>query len=104
MPVKESLEENKDFILESLPTDELKQECLASVDKVEETAAPSVDDQVAEAQAPDHISEDMYEGIKKEIAEQPSAVKMSEDEVKAAIEQVIKEVDTTPKDQEGNPV
>lgn len=104
MPVKERLEENKDFILESLPTEELKQEFLASLDQVEEPSAPSVEEQVAEAQAPDHVSEELYEGIKKEIAERPAPAQMSEDEIKAAIEQGIKEVDTTPKDEEGNPI
>ena len=104
MAIKESLEENKDFILESLPTEELKQEFLKSLKNAEETAVGSFDEQVSQAQAPEHVTEDMYEAIKKEIEEKPVVSPMSKAEIEAAMEEEVKNVDTTPKDEEGNPV
>ena len=90
MAIKQSLEANKDFILESLPTEELKQEFLKELDKApEEVPSPSLEDQVKEAQAPDHVSEDMYEGIKKQL-EAYKPVRLSEAEEKAAIEEGLK--------------
>ncbi|MBO3698054.1 hypothetical protein [Roseivirga sp. E12] len=94
MAIKESLEENKQIILDSLPTEELKQEFLAGLDKVEEPAAPSVEEQVAEAQAPDHVSEELYEAVKKEITSFTPPPPMSADEEKAAIEEGLKQVPT----------
>lgn len=96
MAVKESLEENKQFILDSLPTEDLKNEFLASMDKVEEPAKPSIEEQVAEAQAPDHVSEELYESVKKEIAASSAMPKMSAEEEKAAIEESLKSVPTEP--------
>lgn len=96
MALKESLEENKQFILDSLPTQELKDEFLASLDKVEEPVAPSTEEQIAEAQAPDHVGEELYEGVKKEISEAKPTPKMTEEEEKAAIEAELKNVPTAP--------
>ncbi len=104
MAVKQSLEDNKDFILGTLPTQELKDAFLADLDKVEEPAAPSVEEQVAEAQAPDHVSEDMYDGIKAEIEAAPPVVKMTEEEEKAAIAEGLKNPPTPseePAEEEG---
>ena len=90
MAIKQSLEANKDFILASLPTEELKQEFLKELEKApEEVQADSLEVQVKEAQAPDHVGEDMYEGIKKEL-ESYKPVKLSEAEEKAAIEEALK--------------
>ncbi|OEK00289.1 hypothetical protein BFP97_01625 [Roseivirga sp. 4D4] len=100
MALKESLEENKQFILDSLPTQELKDEFLASLDKVEEPTAPSVDEQIAEAQAPDHVSEELYEAVKKELAAVKPIPKMTEEEEKAAIEESLKHVPTEPNEGE----
>lgn len=103
MAIKESLTENKDFILESLPTQELKDEFLASLDNVEEqSSAPSTEEAVAEAQAPDHVTEDMYEGIKNELESMKPAERMSADEEKAAIEEALKNVPTPTYDPEEN--
>jgi len=104
MPIKESLEENKQFILDSLPSEELKQEFLTSLEKVEETNLTSVDEQISEAQAPDHISEDMYDAVKKEIEGYQTVAAMSEEETQQAIVKETEQVDTTPKDEEGNPI
>lgn len=100
MAIKESLEENKDLILESLPTQELKDEFLASLDKVEELTAPSAEEQVAEAQAPDHVSEELYEAVKKEISSATVAPRMTESEEKAAIEEALKNVPVGTEDEE----
>lgn len=90
MGIKSSLEENKDEILNSLPTQELKDEFLKSLDSVEETAAPSVEDQVSEAQAPDHVSEDMYDGIKQELESYTPVAPPSEEEQQAMIDEAMK--------------
>ncbi len=90
MGLKQSLEDNKQFILDSLPTDELKEQFLSNLENVEETTAPTAEEQTAEAQAPDHISEEMYDSIKKEIEAAPKQVKMSAEEEKAAIEEALK--------------
>ena len=92
MSIKKSLTDNKEFILESLPSQELKDQFIADLEKVEEPAASSIEEQVAEAQAPDHISEDMYEGIKKELESRPAVVPMSKKEEQAAIEEALKDV------------
>ncbi len=99
MAIKESLMENKDFILESLPTQELKDEFLASLENVEEQpGAVSIEEAVAEAQSPDHVTEDMYEGIKKELENMKSAPRLTPEEEKAAIEAELKNVPTEPND------
>jgi len=96
MAMKESLMDNKDFILESLPTQELKDDFLASLDKVEEPAPTSTAEAIAEAQAPDYVGEDLYEGIKKELENMQPIPKMTAAEEKAAIEEGLKNVPTTP--------
>lgn len=100
MAIKESLEENKQFILESLPTEELKSEFLASLDKVEESTVASVEEQVAEAQAPDHVNEELYEAVKKELSSTTAIPRMTESEEKAAIEEALKNVPVGTEDQE----
>ncbi len=100
MAIKESLDANKDFILESLPTQELKDEFLASLDKVEDLVPPTVDEQVAEAQAPDHVSEELYEAVKKELASTTPVPKMTAEEEKAAMEESLKTVSTEPNEEE----
>ena len=94
MSLKQSIEDNKQYILDSLQSEELKSEFLASLDKIEETSRPTIEEQVAEAQAPDHVSEDMYDGIKKELESTPAFVPMNADEEKAAIEEALKNVPT----------
>lgn len=96
MAIKESLLDNQDFILDSLPTQELKDEFLASIDKVEEPAALTTAEAVAEAQAPDHVSEDLYEGVKNNLESMQPVTKMTEAEEKSAIEEELKNVPTTP--------
>lgn len=99
MAIKESLLDNQDFILESLPTQELKDEFLASIDKVEEPAALTTAEAVAEAQAPDHVSEDLYEGVKKDLESMKPFAKMTEAEEKAAIEEELKVVPKAPNEE-----
>lgn len=90
MAIKQSLETNKDFILKSLPTEELKQEFLKVLEKAPESVqSASLDEQVKEAQAPDHVGEELYDGIKKEL-ESYRPVKSSEEEEKAAIAEALK--------------
>lgn len=103
MAIKQSLEDNKQFILDRLPTQELKDEFLADLEKVEEITPPSVEEQVAEAQAPHYVSEDMYEEVKKELENQETIKPMSEDEEKAAIEAELKNVPTEPNEQQDEP-
>lgn len=98
MAIKESLEENKQHILESLPTEELKKEFLASLDNVEEVSAPSAEEQVAEAQGPDHVSEELYEAVKKEISSATAIPRMTESEEKAAIEEALQDVPVASED------
>ncbi|MBL4707879.1 MAG: hypothetical protein JKY48_05495 [Flavobacteriales bacterium] len=90
MSIKQSMEENKHHILESLPTQELKDAFIADLDKVEELVAPSVEELVKEAQSAEHVGEEMYDSIKKEIETGYTEVKMSAEEEKAAIEEELK--------------
>ncbi|MEQ8909602.1 MAG: hypothetical protein RIC95_10450 [Vicingaceae bacterium] len=91
MSVKQSLEENKQHILDSLPTQELKDQFLAELDKADETPLkPSLDEQIKEAQAPDHISKDMYDSVKAEVEKAQETPKMSKEEEEAAIQEALK--------------
>lgn len=91
MAIKQSLEANKSFILDSLPTQELKDDFLKNLENAPETLeTPSIEQQVKEAEAPDHVSEDMYAGIKKEIEGYKPAPKMTPEEEKAAIAEALK--------------
>lgn len=91
MSVKASLEENKQHILDSLPTQELKDQFLADLEKAEEpNLKPSLDEQLKEATAPDHISEDMYDAVKKEVEQGQEAIKMSKEEEEEAIKEALK--------------
>lgn len=103
MAVKESLEENKQFILDSLPTQELKDEFLAELGKIEEPAPPSVEEQVAEAEAPSYVEKGMYGDIKKELENHKPVAPMSKKEEKAAIEAELKNVPTEPNEQQDEP-
>ena len=96
MSMKQSLVDNKDHILESLPTQEMKDEFLASLDSIEEVEAPSAQQLVEEAQAPDHVSEDMYDAIKEAIEKPREAIRMTKEEEAAAIEEALKQVPTGP--------
>lgn len=91
MQVKASLEENKDHILASLPTQELKDQFLAELETIEETTLrPTTEEQVKEAQMPEHISEDMYDAIAKEINSTQEVLAMTEEEEKMAIKEALK--------------
>jgi RNA polymerase-binding transcription factor DksA len=94
MSVKQSMLENKEHIMNSLPTQELKDAFEKDLEKMEEPKAPSLDEQVKEAQAAEHVSEDMYDGIKKELeeAEKKPAAKMSKEEEEKEIEKALKNV------------
>lgn len=90
MSIKQSLIENKSFILESLPTQELKDQFLKDLDSAPDKAEnASLEDQVKEAQAPEHVSEELYDGIKKEL-ENYKPTKLSPEEEKAEIEKGLK--------------
>lgn len=88
--IKDSLNENKEAILNSLPTDELKEQFLNSIDHAEDSSGVSTEEVVAEAIAPDHVSENLYDAVKKEIETYSPTGRMSEDEEKAAIEEALK--------------
>lgn len=91
MSVKKSMLENKNHILESLPTQELKDAFLNDLEKMEEPQKPSLDEQLKQAQAPEHVSEELYDGIKKELEQaQKSTSKMSKDEEEREIEKALK--------------
>ncbi|WP_420387570.1 hypothetical protein [Roseivirga sp.] len=91
MAIKQSLEENKQFILDSLPTQELKDQFLKNLqDAPEQTEAPTVEQQVKEAEAPKYVPEDLYSDIKKEIENYKPAPKMTSEEEKAVIEEALK--------------
>ncbi|MHA7102301.1 hypothetical protein [Roseivirga pacifica] len=91
MAIKQSLEANKQFILDSLPTQELKDEFLKNLESAPETVAqPSVEEQIKEAEAPDYVTEEMYAGIKKELTDMTPVPKMTPEEEKAAIEEGLK--------------
>jgi len=91
MSVKKSMLENKNHILESLPTQELKDSFLNDLEKMEEPQKPSLDEQLKQAQAPDHVSEELYDGIKKELEQaQKATSKMSKDEEEREIEKALK--------------
>lgn len=91
MAIKQSLEENKQFILDSLPTQELKDDFLKNLqDAPEQVETPSVEQQVKEAEAPEHVPEDLYSDIKKELENYKPAPQMSSEEEKAAIEEALK--------------
>ena len=92
MSLKQSMVDNKDEILNNLPTQELKDEFLANLEKAGDVKKPSVDEQVKEAQAPDHVSEELYDGIKNELESSQEHTPMSEDEQKAAVEEALKQV------------
>lgn len=96
MSVKKSLHENKDFILESLPTQELKDEFLKSLETVEDPAPPKMEELVAEATAPDHVSEDMYEAVKADVERDDSIKPLEGAELEAAIQENLKQVPTEP--------
>ncbi|PWL29065.1 hypothetical protein [uncultured Roseivirga sp.] len=91
MAIKQSLEANKNFILDSLPTQELKDDFLKSLENAPESVeAPSVEQQVKEAEAPDYVTEEMYAGIKTELENMKPVPKMTPEEEKAAIEEGLK--------------
>lgn len=91
MAIKQSLEENKSFILDALPTQELKDEFLKSLESApEKVEQPSLEEQVKEAEAPDYVTKEMYAGIKKELSDMKPLPKMTEAEEKAAIEEGLK--------------
>lgn len=93
MAIKQSLIENKSFILESLPTQELKDEFLKSLENApDKVASPSVEDQLKEAQAPEHVGEELYDSIKKELENYKPAAPMSKEDEKKAIEEELKHV------------
>lgn len=90
MSLKQSLEENKDHILNSLPTQELKDAFLADLEKAEDVVTTTIEEQVKNAQEPEHILEGMYDGIKKEIESTVHSIKMTAEEEKAAIAEALK--------------
>ncbi len=91
MAIKQSLEENKDFILESLPTQELKDQFLKEMEKAPtEVVKPSLEEQIKEAEVSEFATADRYEGIKKALENQKPTPKLSVDEEKAAIEEGLK--------------
>lgn len=91
MAIKQSLEANKSFILDSLPTQELKEEFLKSLESAPETiAVPSTKQQIEDAEASSYISKDMYADVKKEIDGYKPVPKMTPEEEKAAIEEALK--------------
>jgi hypothetical protein len=95
MSVKQSLVDNKDQILESLPTQELKDAFTAELENFQEPVAPSNEELVAEAQAPDHVTEDMYEGVKVGVEEEvPTA--LSDAEVEAAVKEGVDNPPSSP--------
>lgn len=90
MSLKQSLLDNKDQILESLPTQELKDAFIADLDKVKDAVAPKIEDVIKEAQEPEHIVGEMYDEVKKEIEAGVKSVQMTAEEEKAAIEEALK--------------
>ncbi len=86
MSIKQSLEENKEIILEKLPTEELKQEFLASLNNVEQPAVPTAEEQIKEAEAQPHVEESMYADIQKELTDYKPVAPMTPEEEQAAIE------------------
>lgn len=101
MSVKASLEENKDHILESLPTQELKDAFLKELDEFQESEPVSNEELVAQAQAPDHILPEMYEDVKVGVEEEVPGALSDEAEVKAAMEESLKNVPTEPNEDSG---
>lgn len=91
MSIKQSLVENKSFILESLPTQELKDQFLKNMESAPDKVEPTnLADQIKEARAPDHVKEELYDGIKKELESYKPAPKMTPEEEKAEIEMGLK--------------
>ena len=68
-----------------MPTEELKQDFLNSLDNVEEPTLPSVQDQIKGAEAQPHVSEEMYANIQKELEADQTPAVMTPEEEKAAI-------------------
>lgn len=101
MSIKQSLLDNKDEILGNLPTQELKDAFLADLEKAEEVVKPSVDELLKEATAPEHVAEELYDGIKAELEAAPKAVRMTAEEEKAAIEEALKNPPSSGAENEG---
>ena len=100
MSIKKSLEENKDFILESLPTKEAKEAFTSSLKSMEEPTAPSIEQIIHEAQSPEYVSPDLYDALKNEIENRPVHTPLTEEEAQEAMNQELVRVDTTPKEEE----
>ena len=96
---KQSLIDNQDAILETLPTDELKASFKASLEEPE-AAQPSADELVAEANTEEHVSDDMLAGIKEDIVRDDSAAPLSGSDLEAAMAANLADVSTEPNEGE----
>lgn len=102
MSVKQSLVDNTKEILDSLPTQELKDEFTSSLETMEEPQAPSTEELVAEAQGVEHITEDMREAVKADVEKDNSVTPMSAEEEESATAENLKLVPTDEND--GEPI
>ncbi len=101
MSMKQSLIDNKDQILESLPSQELKDAFLKELDTMEDPAPVAEADLVAQAQEPEHVTEDMYNDAKSHVVEMPD-VNMTQEEIDAAIKAGLDNPPTAPPEAENH--